>query len=622
MCGIVGVLSIKPLDASLPLAAMRDVMSHRGPDDEGIWWSADRCVGLAHRRLSIIDLSPLGHQPMLDATGELAITFNGEIYNFLDLRAELESQGHAFRSHSDTEVILAAYRQWGAGMLERLNGMFALVLYDARERTVLLARDRAGEKPLFIRRSPGRLVFASELKAIMTDPECERHVDADALELFLAYGYVPGTQSMLRGVEKLGQGEAMRFDLRTGDAKRWAYWTLPTAPAADGHVDAAALEHELESLLEDSVKRQMLAADVPVGILLSGGLDSSLVTAMAARSGRRVKTFTISFPGHGSYDESKFARIVARHFGTDHTDLAASPATVSLLPELARQYDEPMADSSMIPTYLVSRLIREHATVALGGDGGDELFAGYPHHNWIFQQAKMRRFVPSPLARPMFHLAKRLLPIGLRGRNFILGLTAPQTLRLVQANTFFDDHARRALLGPVDGGRRRLTPEAFKMSFVNPAAGAIDQATRLDFTTYLVDDILVKVDRASMLTSLEVRAPFLDYRMIDFAFGRVPATLKADGSGRKILLRRLAARVLPKELDLERKQGFSIPLHKWFEGEWGDYMTSVLRSSDGFFDRRQVEALIAGQRRGRSNQQRIFALTLFELWRREYRVSV
>ena len=621
MCGIVGVLSTKPIPDSLPLGTMRDAMSHRGPDDEGLWWSADRRVGFGHRRLAIIDLSPGGHQPMLDPHGELCITFNGEIYNYLELKAELEQLGHAFHTASDTEVVLAAYRQWDIGMLARLNGMFSLALHDRRSQTVLLARDRAGEKPMYIRRTHGNLAFASELKALMADPACPRRLEPHALEFYLAYGYVPGDMCLLAGVEKLPQGHAMLFNLNSGVAKRWAYWTLPPA-AADGPADAEELLDELESLLADSVKRQMLA-DVPVGILLSGGLDSSLVTAMAARARSQVKTFTISFPGHGTYDEAQHARLIARHFGTDHVELAASPATVSLLPHLARQYDEPMADSSMIPTFLVSRLIREQATVALGGDGGDELFAGYPHYNWIQHQARFRRLFPGPVGRVTHGAAKHLLPVGLKGRNFLLGLTAPQPLRLVQANSYFDDRTRAALLRPLGLQRNgALTPEGYKLSLVEDGLDVVDQATRLDFRSYLVDDILVKVDRASMLTSLEVRAPFLDYRLIDFAYGRVPARLKATFSERKMMLRRLAARVLPKEFDAVRKQGFSIPLHQWFAGEWGDAMIAALREDDQIFDRKTVEALIEGQRRGFSNGNRLFALTMFELWRREYGITV
>jgi asparagine synthase (glutamine-hydrolysing) len=622
MCGIVGAASTAPLPETLPIQAMRDTLTHRGPDDAGLWWSPDRRVAFGHRRLSIIDLSPLGHQPMSDAAGELWITFNGEIYNFVELRHLLEQKGHSFRSRSDTEVILAGYREWGAGVLPRLNGMFAFALYDAPNQKILLARDRAGEKPLYVAAAGHSLRFASELKALMADPAMERRIDRRALDLYLAYGYVPAGLCILDGVEKLPPGQSLTFDLRTGVKSSAVYWSLPPPPSDAGAVEDEQLVTELEVLLEDSVRRQLLAADVPVGILLSGGLDSSLITAMAARAVPRVNTFTISFPGHGTYDESAHARLVAEHFGTNHTTLSASAAPVSLLPELARQYDEPMADSSMIPTFLVSRLIRNEATVALGGDGGDELFGGYPQYNWLLRQAQIRKFVPRVLA-PAFYRAAKELPVGLRGRNFVLGATAPQPLRLVHSNAYFDERTRRALLaGAGPACASGYSAEGFKLGMVESGIGAIDQATRLDFRTYLADDILVKVDRASMLTSLEVRAPFLDAGIIEFAFGRVPGRLKATRTARKILLRKLAGRVLPAAFDAERKQGFSIPLARWFAGEWGDYMTAILRADETLFERTAVESLIEGQKQGRSNADRLFALTLFELWRREYRVSV
>ncbi|MGA7992929.1 MAG: asparagine synthase (glutamine-hydrolyzing), partial [Thermoanaerobaculia bacterium] len=378
MCGIAGLLLTEPPRDREVLTAMRDAMRHRGPDDAGTWWSEDGRVGLAQRRLAIIDLSPGGHQPMQDASGSLCITFNGEIYNYLDLRAELESLGHAFRTASDTEVVLEAWREWGEGMLARLNGMFAFALWDRHARRLVLARDRAGEKPLFYWQGPEGLAFASELKGLMAFPGFPRELDLDSLPSYLAFGYVPFGRCLLRGVRKVEPAHAIAFEPGR-EPRTWAWWVLPE-PSSGPPPDPEELDAELETLLEDSVRRQ-LVADVPVGILLSGGIDSSLVTAMAARSSSRpVKTFTIAFPGHHVHDESAFARVVARHFGTDHTELAAEEATVELLPELARQYDEPMADSSMVPTFLVCRLVRRHATVALGGDGGDELFGGYDLH--------------------------------------------------------------------------------------------------------------------------------------------------------------------------------------------------------------------------------------------------
>ncbi len=620
MCGIVGFVSQSPIADRDLLVQMRDTMRHRGPDDAGEWWSSDRRVGLAHRRLAIIDLSPGGHQPMLDSFGQLCITFNGEIYNYQELRRELEARGHRFRSVSDTEVILEAYHAWGTDCLKHFNGMFAFALYDDAQKQLFLARDRAGEKPLFYRHVNGALVFASELKALMAEPTFLRALDLESLDYYLAFGYVPGEKCILKGVSKLPPAHALIYDLRMNAVNIWRYWQLPEPPIPPFASERELLE-ELERLLLDSVRLRLIA-DVPLGVLLSGGIDSSLVTAMAARiSSHPVKTFTISFPGHGSYDEAPPARLVAQHFGTEHVEMVAEPATVDLLPELARQFDEPIADSSMVPTYLISKLIRQHATVALGGDGGDELFGGYLHYSWVQWQNRIRSFIPLPVRRAVGAGAANWLPPGFRGRNYVIGFTADLAESLAHANPYFDAVARHRLLSSAQFNRYRA--ESYKVNLCANDHSPLQQATRLDFQTTMVDAYLVKVDRASMLTSLEVRAPWLDHRIIEFAFGRVPDALKATESERKILPRLLARRLLPSELDLNRKQGFSLPLEKWLRGEWGVFVEEVLSQADPqLFDQRMIQNLIASQRKGFSNKERLFALTIFELWRREYQVTM
>jgi asparagine synthase (glutamine-hydrolysing) len=336
-----------------------------------------------------------------------------------------------------------------------------------------------------------------------------------------------------------------------------------------------------------------------------------------------VKTFTITFPGHGVFDESPYARAVAAHFGTEHVELVGEPATVDLLPELARQYDEPIGDSSMVPTYLVSRLIRREATVALGGDGADELFGGYPHHSWVQQQARMGGWIPEPARWAGRAAATRLMPIGTKGRNYLLGLTSKEPWNIVQFNVLFDADARRRLLSPVIDQPEHPPAEAYKAALCSRGETPLRQSTSLDFRTYLVDDILVKVDRASMLCSLEVRAPFLDPRLINLAYGHVPDRLRATATERKVLLRRLAQRLLPSSIDLTRKQGFSLPLAQWFKGGWGSFMEDVLTGSDSdLFDRPSIRQLIAGQRSGFSNMHRLFALVMIELWRREYHINI
>ncbi len=622
MCGIIGIASLYPVSERGWLAHGRDALRHRGPDAAGEWWSADACVGLGHRRLAVIDLSASAHQPMQDTGGELCLVFNGEIYNYTDLRKDLAARGHRFRSQSDTEVILAAYREWGKDCLERLNGAFAFALYDSRQRQLFMARDRAGEKPLFYAPAPGALRFASELKGLMADPGLARRLDPEALDCYLAMGYVPGERCMLQGVRKLPPAHALLFDLHSGQTQLWPYWQMPEAnPAADNQADTAPLLNDLEALLEDAVRRQ-LVADVPVGILLSGGVDSSLITAMAVRAESKVKTFTIRFPGYDRYDETEHARLIARHFGTEHVELAAAESSVDLLPLLARGFDEPMVDSSMIPTYLVSRLVREHCTVALGGDGGDELFAGYPHYNRLLWLQQTFGAVPRRLRQAAAEATLALLPPGFRGRNWLQALGTDFSTGVPLIFSLFDRGMRRRLMAPQRDWE--LAAEGIREARIPRSADLLQRATRMDFGNYLAEDILVKVDRASMLNSLEVRAPLLDHRLIEFAYREVPSRLKATPHSRKILLKMLTQRVLPPEFDQQRKQGFSIPLASWLgSGPWKTFFRETLLGSDStLFSRQALSELLAGQAKGRLHSERLFALVLFELWRREYRISM
>jgi asparagine synthase (glutamine-hydrolysing) len=625
MCGIVGIASASPLDDPGLLGRMAETLRHRGPDDDGIWWSSDRRFGLAHRRLAIIDLSPTGHQPMTDASGTLRITYNGELYNHRELRGELSAKGHPFRGTSDTEVVLAAYREWGPDCLARFNGMFAFALHDRERERMFVARDRVGEKPLFYHHERGVLSFASELKALMADPAFPRRIDLASLEFYLAYGYVPGERCMLQGVRKLAPAHALIYEPSCDRLSVWQYWSLPAPPeGAVGERPAEERVEELESLLADSV-RLRLAADVPVGILLSGGIDSSLVAALAVRaSSSDVRTFTVTFPGHPDHDEAPHARLVARHLGTVHTEVPAEPASLDLLPELARQFDEPMADSSMIPTYLLSRAVRPHAKVALGGDGGDELFAGYPHYDWVRRGEALRRVLPRTVRRAVGRTAARWLPPGVRGRNHLIGLAGEGASGVAHVNLYFDASLRRRLVVPRPTGSEPAlaSPEAWRAGLCSQDQSLLQQATRADFASTLPDAYLVKVDRTSMLASLEVRCPWLDHRLVELAFGRTPDRLRAGPDGRKVLPRRLARRLLPEALDLRRKQGLSMPLDLWLHaGAIG--IEAVLREADrALFDRRVIDALLAGQRRGMRNSQRLFALALFVQWRREYRVGL
>jgi asparagine synthase (glutamine-hydrolysing) len=615
MCGIIGVASRYPFSNREWLDAGCTAMAHRGPDDSGSWWSATGNVGLAQRRLAIIDLSPGGHQPMHHEGRRLSVVFNGEIYNYLDLRDELKAKGHKFVTQSDTEVVLAAYSEWGTDCLSHLNGMFAIALYDDSRKLLFLARDRGGEKPLFYAATGNEIRFASELKGLMSDPGFARAIDPTALDCYLLMGYVPGEACILQGARKLSPAHALTFSVENGETKVWRYWSLPPAPAVDRHDDEALVE-ELEALLADSVRRQ-LVADVPVGVLLSGGVDSSLVTAMAARSSSHVKTFTVGLEGHDKYDESRFARLVANHFGTEHIELQAGDTRPDILHLLARQYDEPIFDSSMIPTFLVSRLVRQHCTVALGGDAADEMFGGYEQHRRLLVlQSSFKRI---PLLARKFAAAtgEVMLPTGFRGRNWLAALGNDFETQLPAVSSHFVARERRALMG----SNWKTPADAIREARVPVTPDLLQRGTRMDFENYLPNDILVKVDRASMLASLETRAPFLDFRIAEFAFGKVPSRLKANCSERKILLKRLCKKVLPPGFDANRKQGFSLPLPDWLkQGPWRDLFSEVLLDQSSIFDRRAVCALIDGHGGRRNNAERLFGLTIFELWRRTYKI--
>lgn len=616
MCGIVGYLSARePIDRAT-LAAMRETIHHRGPDGEGLWLSPNGDVGLAHRRLAIVDLSEGGHQPMSSQDDRHVVVFNGEIYNHHELRDELRALGWRFQSSSDTEVLLAAWQQWGEAALDRFAGMFAFAIWDRQARTLFAARDRAGEKPFFYRHADQGFTFASELKALFAHPRMPRTADITAFDHFLAYGYVPRELCLVAGYAKLPAGHKLRYDLDADRLEVEPYWTLPRY---EGRTPLSynRLVEEFEPLLEASVRRQMLA-DVPVGILLSGGLDSSLVAEAATRVSGKVATFTIGFPGHSGFDESPIAKRLAQELGTEHVELMAEPDTVDLLPKLAAQFDEPIADSSMIPTYLVSKLVRTRATVALGGDGGDELFGGYLQHNWARQIAKARLAGAHHLR--LSRLAARVLPLHLMGRKMALRLLDPHDAAITVSRLAEPDQ-RRALIGrhrnPPDGAA-----ESFRARLISRWRDPAERAMALDFLTYMCDDILVKVDRASMLTSLEVRAPLLDPAIIEFAFGRLAPHQRASGRGRKLLLRQVARKRLPGWFDSTRKQGFSIPLAAWLRGPWASLLEDLAESSgEGLLDPAAVRAFVREGNGAERLAHQLFQLAMLELWRRQYAIN-
>jgi asparagine synthase (glutamine-hydrolysing) len=621
MCGIVGYAGCPgALPANL-LAVMRDAIAHRGPDAFGIWSASDGSVVLGHRRLAILDLSPAGAQPMENSRATSIIVFNGEIYNHEELRRELAAGGVQFKGRSDTEVLLAAYDAWGEQCVERLRGMFAFAIYDQTRRVLFMARDRAGEKPLYWAEHRGGLVFASELKALMVDSEFPRRLSPEGLAYYLSFGYVPGERCILEGVHKLMPAHCLSWSLSDGTPKISRYWDIPPArPDETSSVDE--LTDELQRLLTAAVDEQ-LVADVPLAVLLSGGVDSSLVAAIAARaSHHRVRTFTVTLPNHPQLDESRFAKSVAQYLGTDHVELPLDQSSADLIHRLAVQFDEPIADSSMIPTHLLAKTVSQHCKVVVGGDGGDELFGGYRSYQTVLQRERLRASLPRGARWLIAATARRMLPNGAKGRNALMALGGTTADGIAQSAVWTDaaDYSR---MSPWLSRRsQKYSPTLWRRDLVEEGRGLPGAAMTADFRTYLPEDILVKVDRASMLCSLEVRAPFLDRRVIEFAYERIPSRFQVTRQERKILLKRLAKRMLPPDLDIDRKQGFTIPISRWLTPDilqvWRDDCREQIQSvlSDA-----AVERLVR-RRENMAGEHSLYAVIMLTTWMHHYRVAI
>jgi asparagine synthase (glutamine-hydrolysing) len=622
VCGIAGLIG--PAASRERLERMADAIRHRGPDDAGVYLDEVAGVGLAHRRLSIIDLSAAGRQPMADQSNRFWITFNGEIYNFQEMRDELVAEGFTFRTRTDTEVILAAYAKWGTDCLSRFNGMFAIGLYDRTEGRLLLARDRMGKKPLFIAERETEVAFASELQALRASGIEMGPLEPRALNSYLSCGYIPGSWTIYKHVRKVPPGHAVLLDLERGTRREWAYWQPPDKrPVRMTEVEAV---EEIDRRLREAVRCRMVA-DVPLGAFLSGGLDSSLVVAMMQESSAApVKTFTIGF-GEAAYDESRYARIVAQHFGTDHHEFQIRPDFLSILPELVRHVGEPFADSSILPTYYVCRETRREVTVALSGDGGDELFAGYRTYVGSLPISYADRYLPMPIRRAGAKAAA-VLPRGLKGRAQLARLDLHPDEAFVQGYSFpfFNPVQRRQLLNPevldsLDGALDE--PEEYRKSWMQQRGqDFIERMTFSDLKVYMPDDILVKVDRASMAVSLEVRCPFLDPAVVEFSLAQLPSRFKLRaGLVKKYVLKRLARLRLPRELPIHRKQGFGLPVCEWLRGPWVDFARDMLASLDpALLSRSYAEEMFRRHLARQSDESyRIFALMTLSLWSQDQR---
>jgi asparagine synthase (glutamine-hydrolysing) len=617
MCGLCGVIGPERRTRLDALEAMNTAIRHRGPDDAGTWSSAFRVgdrpheVGFGHRRLSIIDLSPLGHQPMHGADGALTVAYNGEIYNFRTLRAELEALGSRFRSECDTEVLLEAYRVWGEAAFDRLVGMFAFAIWDAARERLVLVRDRLGIKPLYYAFDDGLLLFGSELGALRRHPAFRDEIDRSALAGYLQHGYVSGPATIYAHVRRLLPGEYLVWE--AGRISLHRYWSLFDRPDAAPPADFAGAVDRLETLLGDAVELR-LVADVPLGAFLSGGIDSSTVVAlMCERAAGRVRTFSIGFR-EAAYDEAPFAAAVARHLGTEHTELYVDrKQAIEVAHELPALFDEPFGDASAIPTVLLSRLTRQHVTVALSGDGGDELFGGY----WNYQKlARLLPWMRGP--RALRQLAAGLRPLlprrQLRRVLEHVALAGPCDVaeNLVR---FHDPGELRAATGHDGLAARTPYVEAFAAA---PSDDPIRRAMFADARVYMADDILTKVDRASMSVALEARVPILDHRVVRYALS-LPRSLCWRGGVTKAPLREIAFRRIPRALLERPKRGFGIPIETLLADElarWPSrYLAPARLAEEGILDPAATERLLAGVRRaGPEGLTPLWFLLCFERW--------
>ena len=624
MCGIAGFIDFwdrkrgDSITRGALLKDMCDVIRHRGPDDDGFLLKDGVALGM--RRLSIIDLAG-GAQPISGEDGSVTIVFNGEIYNFQELRPELEKRGHVFKTHSDTETIVHAYEEYGPACLNHLRGMFALAIWDDKKREAFIARDRVGKKPLYYTVTPGQtLVFGSEIKSILEHPDVKREMNLAALDAFLTLGYIPDPLSIFQNIHKLPPGHFLTF--ANGRVHTEQYWDFKFEPAESRKPEDYI--EELRELLNESVRLRLIS-DVPLGAFLSGGIDSSTVVALMARQmNQPVKTFSIGFH-EDSYNELKYARLTAKKLGTDHHEFFVTPQICDIIDDLIWHFDEPFADPSAIPTFMVSKLARDHVTVALSGDGGDELFAGYTHY--VVQQSRRTvSSLPKALREGVMRPLSYHLPHGAWGRNFLHNISLDPIDRYLDSLSYFTQLGRKALYTPefmsalpsTDGVAQRFREYASRVKTSDP----LDRFLYIDGKTYLPGDILTKVDRMSMATSLEVRVPLLDHKLIDFVT-KVPASLKLAGTETKYLLKHVARDLIPAEILDRPKQGFGIPLEQWINRQLRDQIRDMLNEprtrQRGYVNYDYVDLILNEHHKGRrDHSQSLWSLLILELWHRRY----
>lgn len=614
MCGIVGFIDGERSSESAEhlIDRMCQVIRHRGPDDQGVWVGDGMALGV--RRLAIIDLAD-GHQPVFNEDQSILVVFNGEIYNYRELRLELQKHGHNFTTNSDTEAIVHAYEQYGDDCVKHLRGMFTLAIWDRRRRRLLAARDRFGKKPLNYYWDGQRLIFGSEIKSIL-EAGIPREINHVALDEYLVYRYVPAPNTLFEGVLKLPAAHILTYEDGQISTKR--YWDLNFTPTCQDD-EATAVERTL-ALLKEAVQVRLMS-EVPLGAFLSGGVDSSIVVGlMSQMMSQPVKTFSIGFE-EDDYSELPHARQVARHFSTEHREFIVRPELVSVLPQLVWAYDEPFADASMLPTYYISRLAREHVTVVLTGDGGDEIFAGYTHYQHEYSINRI-----PPLIRSLLGYGSMLIPDGMRGKKRLRNMSRDLASRYVQAIMLFPDQSRSTLYSQEYFAHVRDHNPYQRLFDLFPADPQLDITARhqyADVHAYLADDILVKVDKASMFNSMETRAPMLDQYLAEYV-SSLPSTIRMRNGVLKYLLKKVAADLLPPQILTRPKQGFSPPIKHWFRGDLTSYAYDLLVSSRaqqrGIFDPRFIDKLLKTHASTMSvnHSAAIWALLCLELWFQVY----
>lgn len=593
---------------------MAQVLIHRGPDEEGFYTSGP--VGLAHRRLSIIDLAS-GQQPMESPDGQVCVVFNGEVYNYPELKAELAQQGHVFRTTSDTEVLLALYQRYGLDAFARVNGMLACAFWDKRTRQLVLVRDRFGKKPLFYYADAQRLVFGSEIKAILAYGGVQRHVNPAALHEYLTHSFIVGNQSILQGIHRLPPAHALV--VRNGQIRTFPYWQFQFTPQPNPPPEEEIVEH-LAELLRQAVKRRLMS-EVPLGAFLSGGIDSSTVVALMAQlSDRPVRTFAIGFDEAG-YSELEDARTVAQHLGTEHHEMIVKPAALEVLPKLVWHFDEPFGDSSAVPTYYVCQAARQHLTVALSGDGGDEVFAGYGRYRELEQYQRMGR-IPSWIRHQLLQPLTGVLPFTWPGWNYLYAMGKMNGSRLPSGfglYPYIQEQLYSSEFTHVLQGCDAFA-ETEKILRNGDHLDPISRYQYLDTLQYLPADILTKVDRMSMANSLEVRSPLLDYTVVEY-MATLPVTFKLRSEVSKYILRKLCGRWLPPATLRKRKQGFAIPKDKWFQQELRTFAEDLLLDrktlARGYFRKESLTRLLNHHATGRRDYSTwIWCLIVLEMWHR------